>query len=332
MKHLTILIPLGDISLSNVEGTLHIFSEVNKALTRAGEPPLFKLQLAGLRKDSRIKDNLFSIHPDVLIDNVAQTDLVIIPAIHGDLVKSLALNSKLTPWIIRQYKGGAEIASLCTSAFLLAATGLLNGRKCATHWIHANDFRKMFPEVNLVDDKIMTAEHGIYTSGAAYSYLNLLLYLIEKYADRDMAILSSKIFAIEIDRKSQSTFILFEGQKDHEDEPVKEAQGYIEAHFQDKITVDQLASKFTIGRRNLERRFKKATSNTVLEYIQRVKIEAAKKQLEHGRKTVNEVMYDVGYSDVKAFREVFKKVAGLSPLEYRNRYNKDVAMGVYSSN
>lgn len=188
----------------------------------------------------------------------------------------------------------------------------------------ANEFRNLFPDVNLMDDKIMTEEDGIYTSGGAYSYLNLLLYLIEKHAGRDIAILISKTFMIDIDRDSQSPFIMFKGQKAHEDEPVKKAQEFIEQNYQDKITVDQLASMLALGRRSLERRFKKATCNTVVEYIQRVKIEAAKKDLETSRKNINEVMYDVGYNDTKAFRTIFKKTTGMTPVDYRNKYNKEV--------
>ena len=124
-----------------------------------------------------------------------------------------------------------------------------------------------------------------------------------------------------MDRNTQSQFVMFKGQKDHEDIAILKAQEFIENNYQEKITVDELADKFGIGRRTFERRFKKATSNTVIEYIQRVKIEAAKKQLESGRKNVTEVMYDVGYTDVKAFRDVFKKVAGMSPVDYRNKYN-----------
>src|SRR5205085_2259756 len=148
------------------------------------------------------------------------------------------------------------------------------------------------------------------------------VYIIEKYAGRDIAILTAKAFMIDIDRISQSPFIIFQGQKEHDDEPIKKAQEFIEHNFEEKITVDQLASMFALGRRNMERRFKKATANTVTEYIQRVKIEAAKKNLECGRKNINEVMYDVGYSDPKAFRTTFKKITGLSPIEYRNKYNK----------
>jgi transcriptional regulator GlxA family with amidase domain len=188
----------------------------------------------------------------------------------------------------------------------------------------AQEFRKMYPDVELVEDKIITDEHGIYSSGGAFSYLNLILYLIEKYASRDMAVVCAKIFQIDIDRSTQSPFVIFRGQKDHEDEPVKKAQEYIETNFQDKITVDHLASLLAVGRRNLERRFKKATSNTVAEYIQRVKIEAAKASLESSRENVNEVMYKVGYTDTKAFRTIFKRITGLSPMQYREKYNKEV--------
>ena len=191
----------------------------------------------------------------------------------------------------------------------------------------------IFPNVNLVDDRIMTEEDGIYTSGGAYSFLNLLVYIIEKYAGRDVAVIISKFFMIDIDRISQSPFIIFEGQKTHDDEPIKKAQEYIENNFEEKITIDQLASMFAVGRRNMERRFKKATANTVTEYIQRVKIEAAKKNLETGRKNINEVMYEVGYSDTKAFRTIFKRITGLSPINYRNKYNKEAGeMDQFSRN
>src|SRR5690606_690397 len=158
-----------------------------------------------------------------------------------------------------------------------------------------------------------------------FSYLNIILYLIEKYASRDIAVVCSKIFQIDIDRTSQSPFIIFRGQKDHEDESVKKAQEFIESNFQERITVDQLASMLALGRRNLERRFKKATSNTVVEYIQRVKIEAAKMSLETSRENVNEVMYKVGYTDTKAFRTTFKKITGMSPLQYRVKYSHQMA-------
>ena len=179
----------------------------------------------------------------------------------------------------------------------------------------------MFPDVNLVTEKVVTDENGIYTSGGAYSYLMLVLYLIEKYAGRAAAVFCAKVFAIDIDRESQSPFMMFTGQKEHEDQAIKKAQAFIEGNFNQRITVDELASMFSLSRRNLERRFKRATANTVVEYIQRVKIEAAKMSLESTSENVNEVMYKVGYTDTKAFRTTFKKITGISPIQYRTKYN-----------
>jgi transcriptional regulator GlxA family with amidase domain len=321
MKHISILVPEGAI-LGSLEGTRQLLTQVNVMLTARGEAAVFKVQLVGLTNKTTLTGGIYNVHTDVTIKDVKQTDLVIIPAIDGDMVTALEKNKDFIPWIVEQYKNGAEIASLCLGAFLLASTGLVEGRSIATHWGAANDFRKMFPDVKLVTEKIITDEHGIYSSGGAFSYLNLILHLIEKYTGREMTILIAKIFAIEIERNDQLSFTIFQGQKEHEDEPVKKAQEFIEDNYQDKITIDQLAGMFALGRRNLERRFKKATSNTVIEYMQRVKIEVAKKSLETERKTINEVMYHVGYSDTKAFRNTFKKVTGLSPIEYRNKYNK----------
>ena len=322
MKHISILVPNGAI-LGSLEGTRQLFTQVNQFLRERGEEPLFHVQLVGLAKETALTGGIYTVNIDMLPEDVKKTDLIIIPAIDGEINSALEKNREFIPWIVNQYKNGAEIASLCLGAFLLAATGLVSGKKCATHWMAANQFRKMFPDVNLVTEKIITDEQGIYSSGGAFSYLNLILYLIEKYAGRDLAILSAKVFAIEIERDSQLSFTIFQGQKEHDDEQIRKAQDFIEKNYQEKITVEQLVSMLALSRRNFERRFKKATSNTVVEYIQRVKIEAAKKGLETSRKNVNELMYDVGYSDTKAFRTVFKRITGKSPIDYRNKYNRE---------
>jgi transcriptional regulator GlxA family with amidase domain len=326
MKHISILIPLGHTSLVNIEGTHQIFSEVNSLSVAMGGDPLFRIQLVGLTKEASQPSGLFKVCPDVLVKDVKKTDLIIIPAMHGDQKEAFERNKAFAPWIIDQYQGGAEIVSFCIGAFFLGGTGLLDGRQCTTHWRFMNEFRVMFPDANVVDDKIITEDGGIYTSGGAYSYVNLLLYLIEKYSNREITIIIAKAFMIDIDRISQSPFIIFEGQKAHDDEPIKKAQEFIENNYHEKITVEQLTSMIALSRRNFERRFKKATANTVVEYIQRVKIEAAKKSFESTRKNINEVMYDVGYTDVKAFRTIFKKITGLPPVEYRNKYNKALAV------
>jgi transcriptional regulator GlxA family with amidase domain len=325
MKHVSILVPKGNSSVSNIEGAYKLFTGVNDILHNNKKPRLFKVQLVASEKELTPNNSLFNAIADVTIRDVNKTDLIIIPALQDDLRSAVALNQHFVPWILKQYAKGAEVASLCVGAFLLASTGLLNGKKCTTHWTARNDFKKMFPNVKLMPDKIITEENGLYTSAGAYSFLNLLLYLVEKYAGRDMAIHSAKLFEIEIDRNNQSQFMIFSGQKEHGDEPVIQAQRFIENNFREKITVDKLATMFALSRRNLERRFKKATTNSVVEYIQRVKIEAAKINLESSRENVTEVMYNVGYSDPKTFRIIFKKYTGLSPVQYRNKYYRSAS-------
>lgn len=325
MKHVSILVPETAI-VEAVADPRYLFKVVNEYLVATGRQPYFRVQLVGQTKEVKIENSVFSVHADAVFRDVNKTDLIFIPAISGDLKTALELNKELIPWIIEQRSKGAEVASLCLGAFLLASTGLLAGKKCSTHWGSANEFRTMFPDVELVDGKIITEENGIYSSGGANSYWNLLLYLVEKFVGRDAAIFASKIFAIDIERESQSAFMIFKGQKQHTDEDIRKAQDFIEANYQEKITVDQLAEMCAIGRRSFERRFKKATNNTVVEYIQRIKVEAAKQRLESSRKNINEVMFDVGYTDTKAFRDVFKGITGLTPAEYRNKYNKQAVM------
>ena len=322
MKHVSILIPRGHTSLVNISGTHQMLSWVNEWYEQAGREPMFDIQLVGVDRHTAQLDGLFSVKPNSMLEEVQKTDLIIIPAIHGDFEENRLRNAEFIPWIIRQYKQGAEVVSLCVASFLLASTGLLDGKHCSTHWQFANQFRALFPNAILQDEKILTEADGIYTSGGAYSFTNLILYLIEKHAGRDTAVMAAKGFMIDLDRNSQSPFMIFSGQKNHKDENILKAQAYIEQNFKEKIAVDDLCDNLALSRRTFERRFKKATANTVWEYLQRVKVEAAKKELELGRKTISEIMYEVGYSDPKAFRDVFRKVTSMTPLDYLNKYSK----------
>ncbi len=326
MKHLTILVPEGQNNLSSIVGAYKIFTRANAYWTETGRNELFTIQLAGLSENVEFYEGLFTVKPHTNISAIEKTNLIIIPSLNHNYQNSVKGNKALIDWIEKQYKNGAEVASICTGAFMLASSGLLDGKSCSTHWAAADNFRRMFPKVNLQPDKLITDEHGIYTNGGAYSFLNLMIYLVEKYYDRQTAIYCSKVFQIEMDRQSQSAFTIFTGQKQHGDEMVKNAQAYIESKLHEKISVGHLSARFAVGRRTFDRRFIKATGNTPVEYSQRVKIESAKKAFETSRKTIQEVMYEVGYSDVKAFREVFRKITGISPLEYRSKYNKEAVL------
>jgi transcriptional regulator GlxA family with amidase domain len=323
MKRLTILVPDGHHNLSGVAGTFEIFTKANEYYQRIGRQPVFDIELVSTAREIELHQGAFAIRTHRTIKNIRKTDLIIIPAVPPDFDSRINDAKSLVTWLKKMYHGGSAIASICTGAFLLASTELLNGSTCSTHWFAADQFRRMFPHVDLQPDKLITDAKRIYTNGGAFSFLNLMIYLIEKYYDRQTAIFCSKLFQVDIARHSQSPFIIFSTQKQHDDEIVKRAQQQIEKNLTEKISVDSLSKKFAVSRRNFDRRFVKATGNTPLEYSQRVKIEAAKKALESSPKTINEIMYSVGYTDINAFRGVFRKVTGMSPLDYKNRFSKN---------
>jgi transcriptional regulator GlxA family with amidase domain len=324
MKQVIIVVPVGAIdSSSSITGSIQVLHWANQHWQKMGHRPMIEIRLAGVEPELKLDFGFLSIHP-IHVDEIEKADLLIIPAINNDYDIAIRKNQELIAWVREQYKGGAELASICTGAFLLAATGLLDGRHCSTHWNAADELRRRFPNIHVHTDIVTPAGRGIYTNGGGYSFLNFALFLVEKYFDRPTAIMGSKVFQIDMDRTSQSPFAMFQGQKNHGDELICEAQTFIEENLSERISFDELASKLATSRRNFDRRFIKATSNTPIEYMQRVKIEVAKKALENGRKTVLEVMNDVGYSDDKAFREVFRRITGMSPLEYRSKFNKEV--------
>lgn len=329
MKHISIIIPSGHSIIDTIIATYNLLIMANshyKRLNELGERP-YQVDLVGLSTDLILYQGLFSIQPTKTIHEVQKTDLIIVSPISGDLNKGIEDNEEFVEWIKTQrIQNDAEIASLCKGAFLLAETGLLNGKSCATHWTSHDEFKMRYPTINLIPEKIICEDNGIYSSGGAYSILNFMLYLIERYFGRETAIWISKVSEIEFDRISQSEFIIFRGQKEHNDEAIKKAQEYIEHNFEQKLSIETIAKMVHLNSRSFLRRFKKATYNTPIEYMQRVKIEAAKKKLESTADTILEVMYGIGYNDEKSFRATFKKYSGLSPKEYRRKYNREIAL------
>lgn len=298
------------------------FHTANEFLTAFGKEPVFEVEYVGLHTHVPANNGEYTIKTDRLLKQVEQTDLLIIPPTFGDTARGIEANAEAIPYFTKLYHEGTSLASLCIGAFLLAETGLLNGKKCSTHWAYINEFREKYPEVAVEDGAIITEFENIYSSGGASSLWNLVLYLIEKFSDKETAVMISKYFALDIGRDSQAQFAIFRGQRNHTDTDIQRVQDFIEKNYEEKISIEQLAEMINTGRRTFERRFKQATNNSPIEYLQRVRIEAAKKHFEGSRKNVNQVMYDVGYTDTKSFRDIFKKITGLTPIEYRNKFVK----------
>ena len=329
MKHISVIVPRGIIIVDTVTGPYNLLKMANRYFRKINglnDDP-FTIELVGLSKEPEVYQRVFQITPQKSINDIERTDLIVVAAIDGDMNKGLQLNEPFVQWIRKQrVENGAEIASLCKGAFLLAETGLANNKNCSTHWTVHEQFKQRYPKVNLLPEKIISEDNGIYSSGGAYSFLNFMLYLIDKFFGRETAIWCSKLSEIEMDRFDQSYFMIFNGQKDHRDEAVKKAQLYIEENYEHKININELADKVGVSARNFLRRFKKATSNTPKEYIARVKVEAAKRQFESTVLNIQEVMLNIGYIDEQAFRNTFRKYSGLSPMAYRKKYNREMAM------
>ena len=317
--HVAIFVP----EFGAVEGitpAYRAFNAANEILISQGRTSAFDVEYVGLKEYVPVGQGECVIQTSRMLSDLQTCDLLIIPPLFGNLSKGIQLNAGAIAHFKDLYAQGTSLASLCIGAFLLAETGLLKGKKCSTHWAYIELFKSRYPEVHVEDGGIITEHDQIYSSGGANSLWNLILYLIEKYTDREISILLSKYFALDLDRNSQAQFHIFKGQRNHKDEAIQKVQDYIEAHYTDKVSTDMLADLINTSRRTFERRFKEATNNTPTTYLQRVRIEAAKKLCEASQKNVTEIMFNVGYTDTKAFRDTFRKVTGLTPVAYRNKF------------
>jgi len=320
MKKICFLLPEGKLKPSSVVGAIEVFEMANEYLVEKGNKKFYDITIVGANHQQQQYG--LSILPMVKDLRRIKPDLIIVPGMHWKNYDALKGNELFAGWLVKQYTNGSEVASLCTGAFFLAASGVLEGKECSTHWRGEQEFIKRFPNVTLRANQIITDSKGIYTSGGANSSLNLVLYLVEKYNGRQVAVYCSKMLQIDLDRSSQSPFMIFNALRDHEDETIKKVQLYVEKNSHERLTVEFLADKFSMSKRSFIRRFKKMTSITPIDYIQKVKMETAKRRFETNKGNINEVMYAVGYNDAKAFRNIFRKVTGLSPIEYKQKFNK----------
>ena len=321
MKEIALVIH-EDATLSTVTGAMDMFIHINRLFQQTGKSQPFKLILAGEEENN----NLMPVNPLFVsycrAEDLERPDLIIVPAFYGDRDSMLKKHKGMINWIRTMFEAGSEIASLCSGIYFLAEAGLLPGRSCTAHWSDMDDIVRRYPDVNFLSDMVITDQEGIYTSGGAFSSLNLILYIIDKFCGREVGIWASKMFSLDMDRMSQSHFAVFKGQRLHKDNDILKAQTYIEENHHLSLNIDDIAEKSNMSKRNFIRRFKKATQNTPFEYLQRVKIEAAKKALEKGNQNINLLMYDAGYNDIKTFREVFKKITGLTPQDYKRKYSR----------
>jgi len=321
MKKITIL-GLYNSMATTIFGPMDIFNQAGRLWNRVNkspQAPFFDVAIASVDGRPIQCLNKIQVQPHIGISEVTHTDLLII-ASATYIEAILEKNPEVVSWIRRQYQQGAHVASICTGVFLLAETGLLDG-KCATlHWGFTEVFRCRYPQVKLQEDRMFIDQDRLYCSAGVNAGMDLSLYLVEKFCGRPMALQSAKTMILDLGRESQSPYLSYLFSKDHGDPLILKAQKWMEEHFREAIDYDQLAKKFRVSRRSLERRFKQATGATPLGYLQKLRVEEAKRLLEEGRQTFNEIAYQVGYEDIPFFRRLFSRLSGLRPKEYQQRF------------
>lgn len=281
---------------------------------------IFDVALMSLSNEKTVYASGFPLICQFTLAEFPIADIVIVPALVGDLSAIIQENQQFIEWLKRQYGAGTALASTCTGSFILAATGILNGKESTTSWFSAAAFRQMFPEVILLDEKIIVDNGNIITGGATLSFMNLCIYLTEKYFGRELGNYCAKMFLVDKGKSSQQSYSIFSLQKVHKDEEIRKVQEWLEKNPEEKMVVSVLAQKFGIGERNLIRRFKAATGNTLSDYVHRVKVEKAKQLLEEGKENIKEITFRSGYDDPEHFRGIFKRHTGLTLAGYRKMF------------
>jgi transcriptional regulator GlxA family with amidase domain len=283
--------------------------------------PLFEVKIVTADGNPITAINDVTISPAASMNDIEDVDLVIIPS-QGFFFESVSTShANRVDWLKNQYKNGTDLASVCAGAFTLASTGLLDGKEATTHWGMARQFKKTFPKVNLRTDLMVTDQGNLFCGGGVTADLNLSLYLINKYCGREIALQSSRCTLVNLDQIAQLPFSVFNPEKNHNDSEILDIQEWIEVNYAQNVNLEELAEKMGLSLRQFNRRFKSATGETAIKYLQQIRVEKAKQELIDTKQTFDAISLNAGYENASFFRRIFKSNTGISPAQYRNKFS-----------
>jgi transcriptional regulator GlxA family with amidase domain len=316
-----------DGSVSSSIAPLEVFyaagTRWNLCVSAAPEPR-FKVTTVSVDGKPVVGGAGVRVIPDKPLSAIEHTDLVLVPAGGTDLDILIEKSATVIPWLRALHAKGALVAGVCTGAAILAEAGLLDGRRATTHWAVADHYKQRYPKVDWQPQLCVTEDRGVFCGGGVYASIDLALYIVEKLCGRDVAIGCAKSLVVQMPRTYQTGFSVVPNGSDHADAVIRRAEDWLHNHFPDDIDLDRLAAEMALTPRTFLRRFKAAIGETPLAYLQRLRIDAAKRMLEEDRLTIQEVSLAVGYEDVAFFRDLFKRHAGLPPGAYRERYGRSI--------
>jgi transcriptional regulator GlxA family with amidase domain len=322
MTEITILL-LDQTFSSTAIGPMEVFRHAGSLwniLTGTRPAPRFRVTAASAGGHAVRCDGEIKIKPNAALKDVRKTDLIFIPTTGLGIYDVVERNAPVVPWLHHWHQRGAAIASVCSGVGLVAETGLLDGKRATTHWGLAEKFREMYPRVKWMPELMVTEDHGFYCGGGVHAALDLSLYLVEKFCGHDIAMQTAKALLIETPRAWQSGFAIVPLKTDHTDDNISSAQEWLHKNFQKTFPLEAAAQRVGMSLRNFVRRFKQATGDSPLIYLQKLRIAAAKRMLESNHRTMQEISDAVGYQDVAFFRSLFQRHTGVSPSAYRERF------------
>jgi transcriptional regulator GlxA family with amidase domain len=322
MIEVTVLF-LDEAFSSTAIGPMEVFKHAGALwnhLTGTKADPRFHVTTASVDGRAVRCDGPIYIRPDTAITNIRKTELIFIPTTGVSVDDVVERNAAVIPWLRRWNKRGVPIASVCSGVGLVAATGLLDGRRATTHWGLAERFRQKYPRVKWMPELMVTEDRGFYCGGGVHAALDLSLYLVEKFCGHEIALQTAKALLIETPRAWQAGFAVVPLKTEHSDDSISSAQEWLHHNFHRTFPLEAPAHRVGMSLRNFVRRFKQATGDSPLIYLQKLRVAAAKRLLENDHRTMQEISDAVGYQDVAYFRQLFQRHTGASPSAYRRRF------------
>lgn len=322
MIEVTVLF-LDETFSSTAVGPMEVFRHAGtlwNLLTGKPQSSRFRVTTASADGRAVLCDGPIRIKPMAAIKDIRKTDLIFIPTTGLSLDDVVERNAPVVPWLKRWRNQGAAIASVCSGVGLVAATGMLDGKRATTHWGLAQRFREKYPKVKWMPELMVTEDRGFYCGGGVHAALDLSLYLVEKFCGHDIAMETSKALLIETPRAWQAGFAVIPLKTEHHDDAISIAQDWLHQNFHRSFPLEVPARRAGMSLRNFVRRFKEATGDSPLIYLQKLRVAAAKRLLESNHRTMLEISDAVGYQDVAFFRTLFQRHTGVPPSAYRAKF------------
>lgn len=310
---------------SAITGVVDLFSMAGASWNRIQKQDiqrLFQVQIASPMGLPVHCINGITIFSETSYADIEYADAIVVPTIGARIQDVLSQNPELIHLLKIADQNRWMIAGNCTGNFFLAEAGILNHRVATTHWGFKDLFEQRYPNILLNVDQLITRDEHIYCAGGGLAWFDVGLHLIERFYGFEIAIQTAKSFVIDYRRDSQLSYSLMRIAKPHQDELVQKVQKWLELHFHEQFSIEDLAQQFNVTLRTLIRHFNSALNLPPNRYLQAIRIEAAQKRLEETEHSIDVIMQAVGYQDPSSFRRLFRKKTGLTPLEYRRRFSR----------